>query len=83
MEDTSGHVEEITGYSENISVKGQVGDCKISPTQPDNDELNTESVSGLLAVVLNDLWREDNDPAGNRDRSQDSADGLDVEAVAH
>jgi hypothetical protein len=37
-------------------------------TQPNDNELNAETVGGLLAVVLDDLRRKDNDPArdGNR-----------------
>jgi hypothetical protein len=34
-------------------------------TKPDNNELDTKSIGGLLAVVLNDLRREDDNPAGN------------------
>jgi hypothetical protein len=35
------------------------------PTKPDDDEFNTESISGLLAVILDDLRRKDDHPAGN------------------
>jgi hypothetical protein len=52
-------------------------------TKPDDDEFDTESIGGLLAIVLNDLRREDDNPAGDRDGAQDAADGLDVEAITH
>ena len=38
-------------------------------TQPDDDELNAETIGGLFAVVLDDLGRKDNDPARDRNRA--------------
>lgn len=34
-------------------------------TQPDDDELDAESICRLLAVVFYNLRRKDDDPAGN------------------
>jgi hypothetical protein len=43
----------------------QNGNSVMFLTKPDNDELDAESISRLLAVVLNNLRREDDNPAGN------------------
>jgi hypothetical protein len=66
-----------------LASKKIVWPSRLPLTKPDNDELNAESISGLLVVVLDDLRRKDNNPAGDRDGTQNATDSLDVEAVAH
>lgn len=67
-----------------LSAQGLVSDIEREIlTQPYHDEFNAEAIGRLLVVVLDDLWRENHDPACNRDGAQDAADGFNVQAVAH
>jgi hypothetical protein len=66
LKNASGHVEEITSCCEIRQLLMKTTRAFRMPlTKPDNNKFNTESVSGLLAVVLDDLRRKDDHPAGN------------------
>jgi hypothetical protein len=48
-----------------VSFVAAVRASRIPHTKPDDNKFNTESIGGLLAVVLDDLRRKDDHPAGN------------------